>query len=93
MVKTEGVGVMKISYIEPFFRLSGLGVFSDYFTSESFVLPGLCFMQKIKENFISFRNIFLKNKKRVNQSNFIVKTKKCIINIEIGIFVLFDNKV
>ena len=50
-------------------------------------------MQKIKENFISFRNIFLKNKKRVNQSNFIVKTKKCIINIEIGIFVLFDNKV
>jgi hypothetical protein len=41
-------------------------------------------MQKIKEHFISFRKIFLKNKKRVNWSNNIVKTKKCTISIEMG---------
>jgi hypothetical protein len=37
-------------------------------------------MQKMKENLISFRNIFLKNKKRVNLLNNIVKTKKRLIS-------------
>ena len=46
-------------------------------------------MQKIKEDFISFRKKILKNKKRVNWSNNIVKTKKCTISFEIGIFHTF----
>ncbi len=58
--------------------LSGTNIFSlkNFF---------LFYMQKIKENFISFRNMFSKNKKRVNWSNNIVKTK-CKISIEMGIF-------
>jgi hypothetical protein len=42
-------------------------------------------MHKIKENFISFPNVFLKNKKCVNWSNNKVKTKN-FNSIEIGIF-------
>jgi hypothetical protein len=48
--------------------LSGTNIFSlkNFF---------LFWIQKIKENFISFRSIFQKNKKRLNWSNNIVKTK------------------
>ena len=44
--------------------------------------------KKLKRIF-SFWNMFLKNKKRVNWSNNIVKTKKCTISFEIGIFHTF----
>jgi len=45
-------------------------------------------MQKFKENFISFPNMFLKNKKRAYWSNNKVKTKN-VNFIKIGIFCNF----
>ena len=46
-------------------------------------------MQKNKENFISFRNMFLKYKKRVNLSNNIVKTKNVQYLLKWDFFALF----
>jgi len=70
--------------IDDFFYLLWLKLI--YYQVQNFFAEKL---QKIKENFISLRIMFLINKKRVNWSNNIVKTKKCTISIEIGIFCTF----
>jgi len=47
-----------------------------YFQVQTFFRLKIFFLNaKIKENFISFLNMFLKRKKRLNRSNNIVKTK------------------
>ncbi len=45
-------------------------------------------MQEIQENFISFRNMFLKNKKRVNWSNNIVEAKNVEILLKLEFFAI-----
>jgi hypothetical protein len=46
-------------------------------------------MQKIKENFISFRDMLLQNKKRVNWSNNLVKTKNLQFLLKWELLALF----
>ena len=46
-------------------------------------------MQKIKENFISFRNKFLKYKERVKWSNNMVKTKDVQLLLKLEFFAIF----
>jgi len=62
--------LIKIQNLRLFFKFER---FKNFFAEKFF----LFWMQKIKENFISFRNIFSKNKKHLNWSNNTVKTKNC----------------